>query len=291
MISFLIAIKNEANYIEPCVHSILAYSGKFQLEVILVDDGSDDETVKVIEHTFSGDERVRLIKTEGVGKVAAYNLAFKASRGQFFFLLGGDDLALPESFDARIEPLLAVPKKPAATYCQLKIFSEDKNCDGVVLPKVKNKGLESGGCIVFNRAFAEQSFPIPELLPNEDNWLVLNAKFRCKHIYHVPILGLKYRVHAENSSNTNLGVEFSKFQDAKWLRARASFYFYEAYRTELPKETVHLLLCEFMRDIAIYVGMAPALFFMSPFKLKSKLISVINSKKILYDLKKLVYKF
>jgi glycosyltransferase involved in cell wall biosynthesis len=179
-LSILMPVKNESSYIEESLKSIQQIE-YIDFEVVLVDDGSTDKTVERVQELNM--PFVKLIRTEGVGKAQAYNLAYKNSGGDFFILLGGDDLLIASTIKARIEPLKESKNTPAVSFCKLISFSQNKRYDSILMPKKKNRGLETGGCIAFNKKFAELTFPIPNFLINEDSWITLHARFFSKKMH------------------------------------------------------------------------------------------------------------
>jgi glycosyltransferase involved in cell wall biosynthesis len=98
LVSILISNYNYARYIGESIQSALqqTYSN---LELIVCDDGSTDESVGVIEDYARKDPRVRLIRKVNGGQASGLNAAFAASRGAILSLLDSDDLFLPRKVD------------------------------------------------------------------------------------------------------------------------------------------------------------------------------------------------
>jgi Glycosyl transferase family 2 len=100
-ISVITAVYNGARFLEETIRSILAQSFS-DFEYVLVDDGSTDGSVALIE-SFS-DPRIRLIKhARNQGLVAARNTAFANARGEFVALTDQDDISLVDRFKMQIE--------------------------------------------------------------------------------------------------------------------------------------------------------------------------------------------
>lgn len=95
MISVVIPSFNNARYIERCISSVLNQSYK-NLEIIIIDDNSADETAFVLKK-YENDERVRIILrdyTDSIGK--ARNDAVSFSNGEFIAFLDSDDYWDPD---------------------------------------------------------------------------------------------------------------------------------------------------------------------------------------------------
>ncbi|WP_321391926.1 glycosyltransferase family 2 protein [uncultured Desulfuromusa sp.] len=287
MLSFLMPVKNERNYIDEALKSISDVSS-MPYEVIVVDDGSTDGTsdfVESLDYDF-----INLIRTEGVGKVAAFNLAYENAKGDFFILLAGDDRIDPEVVEKRVDPLLKVEKNCAAiTLCKLKSFSENIKYDGMVLPKGKNIGLLSGGCMAFNRAFGDLAFPIPSALVNEDSWLVLHARFSHVSISHVPEVGIYYRIHENNSYKRGVGFDIVNLQ--MWNRQKATFYYLDKYFDELTKKQIKILMCESVVYSLRYLGLPFHILTMPSVPLSQKVKAIFHTSGFMYRLRERFYKF
>lgn len=287
MISILMSVKNEARYIESALRSIepALYLG---IEVIVVDDGSTDDTASIVEALAL--PFVKLLRTEGVGKASAFSLAYEHASGAFFVLFAGDDLIVPDVLEKRIKPLLDIESSVAAvSFCKLRSFSEQSKYHGMELPKHPARGLESGGCIAFNRAFGDQAFPIPATLANEDSWLMLHVRFSEVLVTQVPVVGLLYRIHENNSYRR--GVAYAQVNEQMWSRQRALFYFYEKYRAGLSPSQQRQILLELTLQLLRYLG-SPALLMLLPgLSLKAKTKVLFNSRPSLYWVRERFYKF
>jgi glycosyltransferase involved in cell wall biosynthesis len=90
--SVIIAAFNAERTIAAAVQAALSQT-RSDLEVIVVDDGSKDETVRVVEQI--GDGRVRVLTQDNSGPAVARNRGIAASRGKYVAFLDSDDLWLP----------------------------------------------------------------------------------------------------------------------------------------------------------------------------------------------------
>lgn len=90
-VSVVIAAYNEERVIVKTISSILK-SDYDNLEIIIVNDGSKDNTSGVITEAFEKDARVRLINKENGGKSTAVNVGFKAAKGELVVCLDADTI-------------------------------------------------------------------------------------------------------------------------------------------------------------------------------------------------------
>jgi glycosyltransferase involved in cell wall biosynthesis len=102
-----------ASYLAECLDSVLCQSGP-QLEAMVIDDGSQDDTPEVVSEYLAGgrkhDARVRYIRQENAGKLAALNRGISQARGDLFCILDADDTFTPRSLEARAKALQANPQ-------------------------------------------------------------------------------------------------------------------------------------------------------------------------------------
>lgn len=198
-ISILVAVKNESLHVKEALDSVLMSSlSCFDIEIIVVDDNSQDDTYEIVEKISYNNHKIIVMKSDGNGKVAAFNLAYLNATGDYFVLFAGDDLLVSEVIESRVSCLVGL-RDPCVSLCKLQMFSTEKKYDGIVIPKSKLKGAKTGGAMAFNKTFADLIFPVPEKLPNEDCWIKAFIEYYTCKVFHVPVVGLKYRIHSSNS--------------------------------------------------------------------------------------------
>lgn len=91
-VSVVIPVKNREKVIERAVKSVLNQNGGFNLEIIIVDDNSIDNTVLKIKSLSNKYKQIILIENnESVGGAAARNIGAKRSKGKYLAFLDSDD--------------------------------------------------------------------------------------------------------------------------------------------------------------------------------------------------------
>ncbi len=101
LVSVLIAAYNEQRRIAECLQSLLAQTYK-PLELIIVDDGSTDQTASVVE----GVPGVRLLRQTHQGKARAVNRGALEARGKILLFLDADMTFAPEYVERMVAPIL-----------------------------------------------------------------------------------------------------------------------------------------------------------------------------------------
>jgi glycosyltransferase involved in cell wall biosynthesis len=116
------AAYNAAATVEEAVRSALGQTWS-DLEVVVVDDGSQDETPGVLE-TLSADSRVRRERIPHAGHSRAKNHAVSLARGKYLAFLDADDVWLPEKL-ARQLPLFEGRPEVGVVYCRRSIIDAE----------------------------------------------------------------------------------------------------------------------------------------------------------------------
>lgn len=106
LVSVLIPCYNAERWIMETLESVLAQTWQ-NLEIIVVDDGSSDDSVAVVESLDSG--RIRLVKQKNAGAAAARNRAFNESSGEYIQYLDADDLLSSSKIELQMARLVANP--------------------------------------------------------------------------------------------------------------------------------------------------------------------------------------
>lgn len=239
-VSVVIAVKNEAVYVESAVTSVLKQAGLAH-EVIIVDDGSTDATLEILTRLAAAHPALRLVRNPKAGKCSAFNHGVSLARGRFVCIFAGDDLMPEGSLAARFAMVKDTPPDmPVVGLCKIVTLSDIKRFDGHLVPKRPGQGGLTGVSPLMNRLVYERIFPVPETLPNEDTWME-NAvvHFPGWRIVHSDIVGCAWRVHQGNSINMLAG--FDEYNRKITVRFRAYAMFLERHGNELSPESRALL--------------------------------------------------
>ena len=104
IMSVLMPVFNDAEYVQDAVESILDQSFT-DFELVVVNDGSTDETPDILKSAAGRDERIRLYHQENRGISSARNRLIEEARGQFLVNMDGDDVSASERLESQIQYL------------------------------------------------------------------------------------------------------------------------------------------------------------------------------------------
>ena len=89
-ISVIIPVYNVEDYLPICLESLMS-QGDLRLEIILVDDGSTDQSGKIADKYAQNDDRFKVIHQENKGASAARNSGLSTAEGEYIVFLDSDD--------------------------------------------------------------------------------------------------------------------------------------------------------------------------------------------------------
>jgi glycosyltransferase involved in cell wall biosynthesis len=116
LVSVLIPAFNAKGTIADTLRSAQVQSHR-DLEIIVVDDGSSDDTATIVSRFEKDDFRIRLIRQENSGVAAARNTALKASSGLLIAPLDADDLWHPQKIELQVNNLSRNGDGAGLDYC------------------------------------------------------------------------------------------------------------------------------------------------------------------------------
>lgn len=124
LISVVIPVYNVENYLEKCLNSVKNQTYK-NLEIILVNDGSTDKSLKICEKFANEDKRFKLINKQNEGVSVARNTGLEKANGEFVVFIDADDWLETTMF----EELIVKQKEDDfdLVFCRFnKVYDDDK---------------------------------------------------------------------------------------------------------------------------------------------------------------------
>lgn len=103
-ISVIVPVYNVERYLEKCLESLLAQTYPY-LEIVLVDDGSTDSSLKICERYSETDSRIKVIHKKNGGAASARNLGLSAAGGEYIAFVDSDDYLEPDAYEFMISEM------------------------------------------------------------------------------------------------------------------------------------------------------------------------------------------
>ena len=101
MVSIVMPCYNGEDFIKETIDSVLKQTYT-NWELLVIDDGSKDDSPSIVNKYASDDSRIKLIKQQNAGSAVARNNGIRHSKGQFLALLDSDDIWLPGFLESQI---------------------------------------------------------------------------------------------------------------------------------------------------------------------------------------------
>lgn len=101
LVSIIMPVYNNAEYLKEAIESIINQTYQ-NWELIVIDDGSVDESCNIIMSYLKKEKRIKLISRENMGLVYSLNEGIEYARGEFIARMDGDDLCSPDKIEKQI---------------------------------------------------------------------------------------------------------------------------------------------------------------------------------------------
>lgn len=224
LFSIIINNYNYGRFVHQAIKSAMAQTYS-RLEVIVVDDGSTDDSVAVINR-ISDSSRVKTFFKENGGQASAFNAGFGISSGDYIIFLDADDTLLPHAVATLQQRILSISQEASKLQYRLMLVDQDGSDLGLVAPacNLNNPGSArddllrtgryctpptSGNC--FARSFLKKVMPMPEASYriSADGYLITLAPLYGSVHDLREVLGT-YRIHGANSWSSDESTRFAR---------------------------------------------------------------------------------
>ena len=230
LVSVIVPALNSARFIGRTLQSIASQSHR-QLEIIVVDDGSVDDTLHIVSSYARRDPRIRLFSRDHGGAPAARNFAASQARGAFLAPCDSDDLWHSEKIALQLAALCSASPNCGAAYCwSVGINEEDAVIihdwahgteEGNVLHAMMVNSLPgSGSSPLIRRSCFDEAGGYPEDVPNADEWQLYIALAGVCEFALVRKHLVGYRFRRGQISSDVTGMASSLAQTTQWIVAR-----------------------------------------------------------------------
>lgn len=283
LISVVVPVYNIEKYLKRCVQSIQNQT-YHTVEILLIDDGSTDQSGIICDDLARDDRRIRVFHKENGGSSSARNVGIRAARGEYIGFVDSDDYISPAMYEKLLDAILQY-HVPMAQISRDEIDENGNKRPDVCVPPekvqlvsseamMKQLLMHTGDCSFCTRLTEKSLFDnllFPENKLNEDFYLLSEMLLKIKQFVILP--EQEYHVFYRIGSNTRKvdKNEFSRvFMDivdnADWimqvvqehypdlLKVAERFSFYQRldYLLHIP---VYMMTKdnEFYQNVVIYL--------------------------------------
>jgi hypothetical protein len=216
LVSVLTPVYNYGRYLGRTLDSALAQDYPAErIEIVIVDDGSTDATPDVIaEYAAAHPGRIRALRQDNQGFIAATNATLRAARGELWAFLDSDDVWPAHKVSEQVEILRRRPEVGAVYSDTELIDPHDQLLEPSVWALYRQTPITGGedalfrmcgepsgnpalnSTIMVRAALAQQFAPIPDTVPYVDWWVVARVAAVAELATSPGRVG--YRTHGEN---------------------------------------------------------------------------------------------
>ena len=225
LFSVIIPTYNRAGFIVEAVDTVLQQTYQ-EFEIIVVDDGSIDNTRDVIGNKYKSDNRVRYFYKQNGERAAARNFGLRQAKGEYAVFFDSDDLMKPHY----LATLAGIIEKNPGVYLLAASFNfidHDKKETPAPITELKKDGwydrnfFLEGNILACNYSIYIKKpgyhfFQEERELVSMEDWLFLLSNLEKEKIYIVKDICLSMREHDERSMGDNQKVITAKKKATAW---------------------------------------------------------------------------
>ena len=229
IVTVALAVFNGEDYLAECIESILAQT-LTDFEFIIVNDGSTDNSLKILESYADKDARISIISQKNKGLVLSKSRLLEASKGKYIAIMDHDDISMPDRLFNQVNHLDAHPKVVCVGGDSLLI--DEKGRFLTRLFQLRGDEAIQTACLAGHTAITHPAAMIRAqvlkqidgydsryyLAEDLDLWLRLGEVGKLENL-DVPVI--KYRLHSKSISeqNSQLQRDVAKRScEAAWKR-------------------------------------------------------------------------
>ena len=215
-VSIIIPVYNVEQYLRQCLDSVVNQSLK-DIEIICIDDGSPDNSGKILDEYAEHDSRIKVIHKENGGYGSALNCGISLAKGEYIGVVESDDWIEHDMYEALYDGAIAsdadIIKGSFFRVINSAKNIKRKNKKIIKLYKPEPFKLEENPELIdvhaslwsaiYKKDFILQNNlkVVEDVKPYEDLPFVMTAYAKAKSIYIVPKCFYNYRCDAVNSTN------------------------------------------------------------------------------------------
>jgi len=228
MISVIVPIYNVEPYLAKCLDSLKQQTYK-QFEVLMIDDGSTDDSALIAYKYATQDRRFRYVYQDNEGQGSARNHGIDLSSGEYLSFVDSDDWVLP-TFLQELINLIEDHNADMATCSALRCFENGRTAECTINKSVNetrediDKYLVSASFSVWNKLYRRDLFTNLRFIPRlkyEDYALMPQVYARCNRIASTsaPL----YMYFFRRYSTTNTAAYLDDMLRAHWILNDSEF--------------------------------------------------------------------
>ena len=251
-VSVIVPVYNVEEYLEKCINSLINQTLQ-DIEVIFVDDGSTDESKKIIEKYIQNNpKKLKYLYKENGGLSSARNFGIPYAKGDYIAFLDSDDYIEPNMYEDMYN--VAIKENSDMVECDfIWEYPNKQKYDCGEIYNGKKEAIEKARVVAWNKLIKR------EIIENTKIEFPFGLRYEDVEFFYklVPSLNKisfvkKYFIHYIQRGNSIVNTQNSKTKDIFKVFDNVFEYYknnnyYEQYKEQLEYSYIRLLLCSSLK--------------------------------------------
>lgn len=274
LISVIVPVYNVENYIGECLESIISQSLN-DIEIICVNDGSTDSSLKILEQYANADARIIVISQDNKGLSEARNVGIEVATGKYICFVDGDDIissgaleSIKSTIDENVD--IQIIAYETAELLYENGLPRDKNKDLYYMVKKDYPGIKLGRDLfvelIENGDFVESAWLLAinrtwlnehniRFVPEayfEDSAFSLECYFQAERMIHIKERIYIYRIRRNSIMTSEIGYKHGKWRVRQFENCLKYIFAYA--KNEREVKALSLYARQIMHNIKYIYG-------------------------------------
>ena len=235
VLSIIVPIYNSEKYINRCINSILSQTLD-NIEIILVNDGSNDRSGKICEEYKSADSRIKVIHKKNGGQAQARNIGLRLAKGSYIGFVDSDDWIENDMYELLYNS--CINNNVDISIIGVREINEKGICLSEYIPESVDFSEIMKKAYPCNKIFKKELFIDNNLFFQEGHYyedleLIPKLVTKAYSVSFISQIGYNYMKHNESTTSSRDG----RILDNLWAYIQLKDYLerenlYEKYRTD-----------------------------------------------------------
>lgn len=218
-VTVLMPVLNGQRYLKEAVDSILKQSIQ-DIELLILDGGSTDNTVEIIKHFCAQDKRVKYINTQGMNISASLNIGIDLAKGYFLARMDADDISRPKRIETQINWL----RKTNSELCGTGMLEFNGQYKRHVIMPLSHEAIKLQLCfrspfvhpsILMKTELAREFYYDQNRTYGEDYELWTRIALSSYRLTNCPSILLNFRIHSQQTTQKHFKKQLLSIADAR----------------------------------------------------------------------------
>lgn len=257
-VSIIVPVYNVQDYLPKCLDSLLAQTYK-NIEIIVVNDGSPDDSQRVIDEYAARDSRIVAVSKPNGGLSDARNFGMQYAQGEYIGFVDGDDYVEPDMY----EKMLTKAKQEDSDIVECNLFHNYPDKFDVEIGKEiydKHEMIRVGRSVVWNKIYKKDwlfntSVKFSVGMIHEDVEFFVKLVPFINQISYIKEAGIHYVFRSQSIMNRPTRKILDIFHVFEHL---VQYYkdngFYDEYKHDIEYLATRISLCNTVKRIADIEG-------------------------------------